>query len=109
MSIEDLHAMQRFLEDLKKSNRSDIRGRRDWINRELSYRETQQEIRDSQRNYEALVRGNPSIDEADRSLIVDAIANQREVLWVESREQAERIFQTLDEMVNDGSVITSGT
>jgi hypothetical protein len=62
--------------------------------------------------YKGLVGGTETLGQADRALVadrelvVDAITNGRKVLWVESREQPERIFHTLDEMANDGSVIT---
>jgi hypothetical protein len=103
MSDADINTL---LNELEGNERSDIKRRIQWLQREKTYRETQKDIAKSKGAYEALVDGTKTLDAADRELVVDAITNGRKVLWVKSRQQAERIFHTLDEMANDGSVIT---
>jgi hypothetical protein len=43
---------------------------------------------------------------SDEDIVMDVLQNSREHIWVGSKEQAQRIFNTLDEMGESGAVIT---
>jgi hypothetical protein len=105
MSDSDIEKWLQYYNNKQKPNSQDKR-RRQWLDHEKTYRETLKKIEEAKKNYGKVVGKKDTIDEADRKLVVDALTNGREVLWVNSAEQAERIFYTLNEMTKTGEVVT---
>ncbi|KAB8333810.1 DUF4157 domain-containing protein [Scytonema tolypothrichoides VB-61278] len=105
MSDKDIDRLLEHYRSKKPQNSQDKR-RAEWLDHEKTYRDTLKEVEKSKNNYDRVVGKATDSKEVDRKLITDAITNGNKVLWVKSKQQAERIFHKLDEMTKTGEVIT---
>ena len=105
MSDEEIDKLLQQYRSKTPLNGQDTR-RMQWLDHERTYRQTKAEVQKSRTNYHKVVGKTTDINEVDHKLITNAITKGDKVLWVESKEQAERIFHKLDEMTKTGEVIT---
>ena len=104
MTTEDLLALRDIYR--ARSAQSDIASRLEWIEHELTYRtSTGPQITAAQGRYQAMAAAETGAD-LDRALVVDAIDSGRNAVWVPTREEAERLFHTIDEMGRRGTAVT---
>jgi hypothetical protein len=95
LSDDDIRALKARYED---TLRSDKATRLNWLDEENSYREkVRPQIEASRGQYNSIV-GGAGVDQADRQIIKHMIDNHSAHLWLQTEEEAQRIFHTLDEM-----------
>ncbi|HWK90210.1 MAG TPA: hypothetical protein VNP72_09450, partial [Longimicrobium sp.] len=106
MSTADLEALRDVYR--ARGARGDIGDRLQWIDHELTYRgSTGPQIAAARtRHTEMLRTAGAAGPDLDRALITDAIVEGRGAVWVPTREEAERLFHTVDEMGRRGTAVT---